>query len=101
MRRDFEAAHKARFGFLDRTKAIVIEAVTAQAVGGAARFSERAIHAGASGAPAPERRTRFFSKCAWREADVFLRDALAGAGQRGHVLATLTRRPDRIDWQWS
>ena len=27
MRRAFEAAHKARFGFLDRTKAIVIEAV--------------------------------------------------------------------------
>ena len=42
MRRAFEAAHKARFGFLDRTKALVIESVSAEAVGGGARFSERA-----------------------------------------------------------
>jgi len=76
MRRAFEAAHKAQFGFLDRTKAIVIEAVSAQAVGGAARFSERAIHASAGGAPEPARRTRVFSRGGWREAEVFLRAAL-------------------------
>ena len=33
MRRAFERAHKARFGFVDRAKSIVIEAVSAQAVG--------------------------------------------------------------------
>ena len=37
MRRAFEAAHKARFGFIDPSKALVIEAVSAEAVGGAAR----------------------------------------------------------------
>jgi 5-oxoprolinase (ATP-hydrolysing) len=76
MQRAFERAHKARFGFLDRTKALVIEAVSAEAVGGAARFSERALFVAPAGVPAPARRTRFFSNGAWREAGVFLREAL-------------------------
>src|SRR6202046_2826582 len=38
MRRAFESAHKGRFGFIDRDKAITIEAVSVEAVGGAARF---------------------------------------------------------------
>ena len=38
MRRAFERAHKSRFGFVDRAKAIAIEAVSAEAVGGAARL---------------------------------------------------------------
>ncbi len=41
MRRAFERAHKQRFGFIDRAKALVIEAVSAEAAGGAARFAER------------------------------------------------------------
>ena len=41
MRRAFERAHKSRFGFIDRAKAIAIEAVSAEAVGGAARLAER------------------------------------------------------------
>ena len=39
MRRAFESAHKSRFGFIDRNKAIVIEAVSVEAVGGAARLA--------------------------------------------------------------
>src|SRR6202044_1955604 len=42
MRRAFESAHKSRFGFIDRNKAIVIEAGSVEAVGGAARLVERA-----------------------------------------------------------
>ena len=41
MRRAFESAHKGRFGFIDRAKAIAIEAVSVEAVGGAARLAER------------------------------------------------------------
>ena len=41
MRRAFESAHKSRFGFIDRAKALVIEAVSVEAVGGAARLAER------------------------------------------------------------
>ena len=42
MRRAFESAHKSRFGFIDRAKTIVVEAVNVEASGGAARFIERA-----------------------------------------------------------
>ncbi len=90
MRRAFEKAHKARFGFVDRTKAIVIEAVSAEAVGGAARFAERArptgdavadrvsrsVGAVADRALQPTRGARFFSQGAWREANIYLREAL-------------------------
>ena len=70
MRRAFEKAHKGRFGFVDRAKAIVIEAVSAEAVGGATRFAERARPATAEPSVVPARATRFFSKGAWREANV-------------------------------
>jgi N-methylhydantoinase A/oxoprolinase/acetone carboxylase beta subunit len=40
MRRAFESAHKSRFGFTDRAKAIAIEAVSVEALGGAACRAE-------------------------------------------------------------
>jgi 5-oxoprolinase (ATP-hydrolysing) len=54
MRRVFEAAHKARFGFIDETKAIVVEAVSVEAVGGGTRASE--AERPLTDAPAPSRR---------------------------------------------
>ena len=87
MRRAFEAAHKARFGFIDRAKSIVVEAVNVEASGGAASFAERARKVGASVRPKPERQTRFFSNGAWREARVYLRERLAlGARVAGPAL---------------
>ena len=88
MRRAFEITHRTRFGFIDRTKALVIEAVSAEAVGGAARFSERSRPVAANGEAAPPHRTtRIFSKGAWREANVHLRDALPiGAAVDGPAL---------------
>ena len=52
----FERAHKARFGFIDRTKSLVLEAVSVEAVGGGARFKEQsqkdnALKAPGAGAP--------------------------------------------------
>ncbi len=73
MRRAFEAAHKARFGFIDRAKALVVEAVNVEAVGGAARFAERARPIPPATAPVAERAAKFFSNGAWREAQVFVR----------------------------
>ena len=87
MRRDFEAAHKARFGFIDPSKALVIEAVNVEAIGGAARFAERARPVSPAAAPVADRTTRFFSNGAWREASVFLRDAIPlGASIAGPAL---------------
>ena len=47
MRRAFESAHKSRFGFIDRDKAIAIEAVSVEAVGGAARLARERTHSNA------------------------------------------------------
>jgi 5-oxoprolinase (ATP-hydrolysing) len=76
MQRQFERAHKARFGFIDRSKSFVVEAITYEIVGGAAKLKERVRPPGKTLSPTPERVTRFFSKGAWREAKVFRREAL-------------------------
>ncbi len=73
----FERMHKARFGFIDRTKSLVLEAVSVEAVGGGARYNERAQKVTRRKLPAPARRTRFFSEGKWRRASVYTRDQLA------------------------
>ena len=76
MKRAFEKAHKARFGFIDRTKQMVVEAVSVEAVGGGAKFSEKATGATRGKLPKPARRTQFFSGGAWHKANVYTRDQL-------------------------
>jgi 5-oxoprolinase (ATP-hydrolysing) len=73
----FERAHKAQFGFVDRSKSLVIEAVSVEAVGGGTKFVERAQKATRSKLPAPARRTRFFSQGKWHRAHVYTREQLA------------------------
>src|SRR5579884_3783786 len=51
----FEAAHKARFGFIDPTKELVVEAVSVEAVGGGAKFSEPVLAATTAPLPLPKR----------------------------------------------
>ncbi len=101
MRRAFEKAHKARFGFVDRTKAIVIEAASAEAVGGAARFAERARPAAAGASVVPARATRFFSKGAWRAANVYMREALPiGASVDGPALVIEPHQTIVVEQGW-
>src|SRR5215813_10741327 len=76
MKAAFERAHKARFGFIDRSKELVIEAVSVEAVGGGARFRERKHKMTRARLPAPTRRARFFSDGCWHGANVFTRDQL-------------------------
>jgi 5-oxoprolinase (ATP-hydrolysing) len=78
MKSAFERAHKARFGFVDRSsKELIIEAVSVEAVGGGARFRERARKTTRAPLPPPARRTRFFSGGKWRRALVYTRDTLS------------------------
>jgi 5-oxoprolinase (ATP-hydrolysing) len=77
MKAAFERAHKAQFGFIDRGKALVIEAVSVEAVGGGAVFRERAHKLRRGKLPAPARRTRFYSDGKWQRAGVYIREALA------------------------
>jgi 5-oxoprolinase (ATP-hydrolysing) len=101
MRRAFESAHKSRFGFIDRAKAIVIEAVAAEAVGGSARLAERAYPTLSSTPPVPARATRFFSHGSWREANVFLREALdIGSAVDGPALVIEPHQTIVVEQGW-
>ena len=83
MKEAFKAAHRARFGFIDDTKELVVEAVSVEAVGGGAKFSEKEIPATKEPLPQPARKTRVFSRGTWHEAGVWLREAL----RTGHRVA--------------
>ena len=96
MQRAFEKAHRARFGFIDRSKQMVVEAVSVEAVGGGAKFVEKAQRAARAKLPKPARRTKFFSAGAWHAANVYTRDQLkVGArvhGRRHHRRAAPDHR---------
>jgi 5-oxoprolinase (ATP-hydrolysing) len=77
MKSAFEKAHKAQFGFIDRRKDLVIEAVSVEAVGGGAKFREKAHKTTRAKLPAPARRTKFFSAGKWHSATVHTRSQLA------------------------
>ena len=83
MRFAFEAAHKARFGFSDRTKSLVIEAISVEAVGGGTKITEVEKPLDGNPLPPPIRRTRFFSDGHWHEAAAYCREQL----RPGHVIA--------------
>jgi 5-oxoprolinase (ATP-hydrolysing) len=76
MTRAFEKAHRARFGFIDRSKQMVVEAVSVEAVGGGAKFNEKAVRRSNAALPKPARRTKFFSQGEWHNANVYTRDQL-------------------------
>ncbi|MCA3563047.1 MAG: hydantoinase B/oxoprolinase family protein [Methylocystis sp.] len=83
----FQKAHRQRFGFIDETKPLVIEAVSVEAVGGGAKFAEAEHEVLQRPLPAPARRTRFFSGGAFHEASVYMRDQLfPGASVPGPAL---------------
>ncbi|MCW5688384.1 MAG: hydantoinase B/oxoprolinase family protein, partial [Pseudolabrys sp.] len=87
MQRAFEQAHKARFGFIDRNKEMVIEAVSVEAVGGGAKFNEKSARRAAAALPKPAKKTRFFSQGEWHQANVYTRDQLKiGAKVKGAAI---------------
>jgi len=86
MTADFETAHRRQFGFVFTERAIIVEAVEAEAVGGGAGIDEP-DEAVISTVPEPDAETRFYSNGAWHEAKVFRREALkAGARIDGPAL---------------
>ena len=75
MQTAFQTAHKARFGFMDETKALVVEAVEVEAVGGGAKFEE-AAGSEQAGEPVAAERTRFFAKGQWHDAAIVRREGI-------------------------
>ncbi|CAN5220958.1 hydantoinase B/oxoprolinase family protein [soil metagenome] len=72
----FESAHRKQFGFIFDGKAVVVESLEVEAVGGGADADEPEF-APSSATPRPQAATRFFSAGGWHAATVYLRDTLA------------------------
>jgi len=97
----FERAHKAQFGFIDRSKDLVIEAVSVEAVGGGATFKEKPRKTKRARLPAPARRTRFFSGGAWQKARVYTRDQLLpGHKVRGPAIVVEPHQTVVVEAGW-
>jgi len=82
-RQAFEKAHKAQFGFVYEDKPLIVEAISVEGTDARERGGaeiESTLH---RDAPTDSRTTRIFADGAWREAGLFLREAL----QPGHRVA--------------
>ena len=75
MRKSFERAHKAQFGFTTPEKDVMVEAVSVEGVGGGSKASERSQRRVTS-SPEPIDRTRMFSGGTWRDCPVYDRERL-------------------------
>ena len=76
MQAAFEAAHQARFGFLDGTKPLSFEALFVEAAGGGHTVVEPE-HPLSDAEPQATEATRFFSQGDWHDAQVYRRADLA------------------------
>lgn len=74
LRKEFEAAHKRRFGFIAEDKALVIDAVELEAVGGGAGEAEAGGALNAASEAHAARQTRFYSQGAFHDAAVVMRE---------------------------
>ncbi|MBR1217569.1 hydantoinase B/oxoprolinase family protein [Bradyrhizobium sp. U87765 SZCCT0131] len=81
LRDDFLVAHRRRFGFVDDSKPLVVEAVSVEAVGGAAAFGEPEAAVIEATIPPGVRTTQMFSGGRWHGAVVYRREGLV-AGHR-------------------
>lgn len=76
LRREFEILHKRRFGFVAENKALFIEAVEVETVGGGSEQTEKSVELQATGEPQAIRHNRIFSQGKAYDAPVILRDAM-------------------------
>jgi 5-oxoprolinase (ATP-hydrolysing) len=77
MQAQFEAAYKRRFSFLMPTRALVVEAVSVEALGRSDAPAETlAAPLERAGAPAPGETVRMFGGGTWRDTGVYERDGI-------------------------
>ncbi len=101
MKAAFQAAHKARFGFMDEAKALVIEAVEVEAIGGGAKFEEASVPE-IAGEPVAAQTTRLFSKGQWHEAQIVRREAMQpGQGVSGPAIIIEPNQTVVVEEGWS
>jgi 5-oxoprolinase (ATP-hydrolysing) len=103
MKRQFEAAYKKRFSFLMPARALVVEAVSVEAIGASGAPAETvAVKPQRTGALSPRERVRMFGGDQWhdtalyRRADLRIADVIAGPAIIAEDNATTVVEPG---WQ--
>ena len=100
LRAAFEDAHRVRFGFVDASKSLVIEAASVEALGGGEPLHEPLLPL-RDAQPQAHARSRFFSQGAWRDAGGYLRSDLApGAMIAGPALLIEPHQTIVIEEGW-
>jgi 5-oxoprolinase (ATP-hydrolysing) len=101
MRQAFDTAHRTRFGFADEGRALVIEAVSVEAVAPGEGVSEPDLPM-IECRPAPSSETRFFSEGLWQQAGVYLRrDLKPGAHIAGPAVLIEPHQTIVIEPGWT
>ena len=71
----FEANHLKQFGFVFENKALIVEAVEVESIGGGSQLPETPASLAANDLE-PDQSTRFFSQGTWHDAGIYFRDNL-------------------------
>ena len=100
-KRDFEAAHKAQFGFVYDDKGLVIETVEVQAEDGRASGRDESAGEAAESRPRPGETRRIFAEGEWREAAIHRRENLTrGARIDGPALIIESHQTIVVEPGW-
>lgn len=102
MQQAFEDAYKRRFSFLMPGKALVVEAVSVEALGRSDAPPEMALDLTAAGAtPAAHERVRMFAGGEWRDTAVYLRaDVKPGAIVKGPAVIAEANATTVVEAGW-
>ncbi|MDI4664847.1 hydantoinase B/oxoprolinase family protein [Xanthobacter autotrophicus] len=100
MRDEFEARHRAQFGFVSPEKAIVAEAIEVMSAGGGAGIAEPDLPL-VEGVPDEARRTRFHARGEWHDAPVVMRENFRpGMGLQGPAIVIEPNQTVVVEKGW-
>lgn len=100
MTAEFEARHRAQFGFVSPEKTIVVEALEVISAGGGAGIAEPDLPTHA-GTPPDTSRTRFFARGGWHDAPVVRRENFKpGMGLQGPAIVIEPNQTVVVEKGW-
>jgi 5-oxoprolinase (ATP-hydrolysing) len=102
MRRDFEALHRQRFGFVSPEKDIYVAALEIAAAGNDSSEPDVTLASPPEASAAPDTNTRFYSRGEWHEAPVLMREALqAGRSVTGPAIVIEPHQTIVVESGWT
>ncbi|NNE25069.1 MAG: 5-oxoprolinase [Rhizobiales bacterium] len=101
MRHDFEDQHKKQFGFMTPEKAVIVEAISVESVGGSAKIAERSSRR-STAKPQALTRSKLFAGGRWRKAPIYDRAELkAGHKVQGPCLIIEAHNTTVVEDGWA